>query len=251
MLGQRSGRPLIGAHRGASGEVPENTIAAFDRAIADGAELLELDVHRTADGHLVVQHDAGMRRTAGRATQIGALTLDEVRTLDVGAWFDERWRGLRVPTLDEVLDRYGDRALINIEIKVESRPYPEIERGVVAAVVRRMLERRVVVSSFDQPTLQRLREASPAIYLGVLAEDSPEQAIAVAGTLGAIAVHLDARLVSASTVAASRAARLAVVAWTVDDEREMRRLIALDVDAMLSNYPARLARVVRGGPVGR
>src|SRR5579864_3356404 len=102
-------RPLIGAHRGASGEAPENTIAAFDLALEQGAELLELDVHRTADGHLVVQHDFSLARTAGRPGQIGECTLEELRQFDVGAWRGAAWAGQRLPTLEEVLDRYAAR----------------------------------------------------------------------------------------------------------------------------------------------
>jgi glycerophosphoryl diester phosphodiesterase len=236
--------PVIGAHRGASGEAPENTLAAFDLAIEQGAELLELDVHRTRDGHLVVHHDFTLNRTAGHDGQIAELSLAELRSYDVGAWRGPAWAGLTVPTLDEVLDRYAGRVLFNVEIKAARPPYPEIEVSVAAAIRARGLIGAVVVSSFNLPTMERLCRVAPDIRAGLLAEEQPDAALERACELGAVALHLDSSLITAPRVQRTHARRLGLLAWTVDDPVEMVRVIDLGADAVISNYPARLRDVV-------
>lgn len=236
--------PLIGAHRGASGEAPENTFAAFDLALEQGAELLELDVHRTTDGYLVVQHDFSLSRTASATGQIGELTLEALRRYDVGAWKGPRWAGQCIPTLDEVLDRYGDRAFLNVEIKVDRRPYPTIEAQVARAIRQRGLFDRVVVSSFDLSTVERLRRVDPAVRTGLLTEQQPDETLLRAREIGAVAVHLEADMITAPRLDHAHRRGLGVLAWTVDDPVEMVRLTELGVDAIVSNVPATLRDVV-------
>lgn len=244
MLFPASPRPLIGAHRGASGEAPENTFAAFDLALEHGAELLECDVHRTRDGHLVVQHDFTLNRTASRDGLIRDLTLEEIRRCDAGAWRGEQWQGQVVPTLDEVLDRYGRRTLINVEIKVDRQPYPQIEELVARAVRMRSLYDRVVVSSFYLTTIERMRRVDPQVRTGLLADVRPDEAMLNAHEAGALAVHLESPLITAPRLSRVQRWGLEMVAWTVDDVIEMVRLTDLGVAAIISNYPARLREVV-------
>src|SRR5271165_5320351 len=129
-------RPLVGAHRGASGEAPENTLAAFDRALDQHADLLEFDVQATADGHLAVHHDPTLERTTGSAVWLDSLTRAQLDQYDVGAWRGSQFRGQRVPSLDEVIARYGQRVFLNIEIKTGRGRYRLIE-SMVASLVRR------------------------------------------------------------------------------------------------------------------
>jgi glycerophosphoryl diester phosphodiesterase len=243
-------RPLIGAHRGASGEAPENTLAAFDLAVEQGAELLECDVHRSSDGHLMVQHDFSLNRTAGRDGMIGELSFEELRRCDAGAWRGEQWHGQPLPTLDEVLSRYGDALLINVEIKVDRQPYPQIEDLVARAVRMHNLYDRVVVSSFHLGTIERMRRIDPLVRTGLLADWRPDEAILHAHEVGALAVHLESPLITLPRLRQAQRWGLEVVAWTVDDVIEMVRLIDLrgqddrGVAAIISNYPARLREVV-------
>ena len=146
-------RPLIGAHRGASADAPENTLAAFDLAVDQGAELIELDVQRTRDDALVIQHDFSLGRTTTGAGLLAEHTLAELRALDAGVWRGDSWAEQRIPTLDEVLDRYGARVYLNLEIKIGELSQPGIEQQVAAAVSQRGLYDRIVVSSFDSPRL--------------------------------------------------------------------------------------------------
>jgi glycerophosphoryl diester phosphodiesterase len=240
-------RTLIGAHRGASAEAPENTFAAFDLAVEQGADLLEFDVHATSDNQLVVHHDPTLRRTAGSDVRLGNLTRAQLDQYDVGAWRGSQFAGQRVPSLDAVLTRYGHQVYLNVEIKA-GRGHNRLMASAVAYLVRRAgsLD-RLVVSSFHLATLETLRSVEPRLRVGVLAEDRPIEAVLYAREIGAVAVHLQARAIAGSAVDRAHALHLAVVAWTVDDPREMARLAGLGVDAILSNQPARLATVLRGG----
>lgn len=241
----RAGKPpLIGAHRGASGDAPENTIAAFDLALEQGAELLEFDVHRSADGELVVHHDYDLTRTSGVPGEIRELPAAVIVSRDVGAWRGELWVGQRVPTLELMLARYGTRAALNIEIKVNREPYPGIEDAVAAAVREHSLLDNVIVSSFNVPTVARLRAVDTGLQVGLLAEDRPDAAITAAQELGATAVHLETGLITEARVRRIHAAHMFLLAWTVDDPVEIVRLTSLGVDAILSNYPKRLAAVM-------
>lgn len=237
---------LIGAHRGASADAPENTVAAFDLAVEQGAELIEFDVHRSLDGALVVIHDSDLRRVTGTSGLVGERTAAQLRDLDVGSWKDARWAGERIPILDQVLDRYGGSVFLNVEIKVGKRPYPGIAAQVAQAVRRRRLYDQVVVSSFDWDIIQELRRLDPAIRTALLAENRPDEAVLYAGELGAMGVHLKAGLITPARVTGARARRLGLLAWTVDDPADMLRLAGLEIDAIVSNAPSRLREVLIG-----
>ena len=220
-------RPLVGAHRGASADAPENTLAAFDLAVEQGAELIELDVQRTWDGALVIQHDFSLGRTTTGTGLVAEHTLAGLKELDAGAWRGELWAGQRIPTLDEVLDRYGARVYLNIEIKIGDLPQSGIEQQVAEAIRQRSLYNRVVVSSFDFATVRRLRQVDPQVRAALLAETDPDEALRMAAEIGAVGLHLKA------------------------EEPQMQRLIGLDIDAIVSNRPALLHKVVKDHRQGR
>lgn len=239
-------QPLIGAHRGASADAPENTMAAFDLAVEQGAELIEFDVHRALDGVLMVIHDSDLKRTTGVPGLVEDRTVAQLRDLDVGSWKGEQWAGEGIPTLDRVLDRYGGSVFLNVEIKVGKRPYPGIAGQVAQAVRRRQLYDRVVVSSFDWGIIEELRRIDPAVRVALLADRRPDEAMLSAGELRAAGVHLKARLVTPARVAGAQARGLGILAWTVDDPAEMQRLAGLGIDAIVSNVPSRLRKVLIG-----
>lgn len=246
MIDQSPARTLIGAHRGASGEAPENTFAAFDLALQQGAELIELDVHCSADGALVVIHDASLNRTAGRDGQVGEMSAAALQGCDVGRWRGAAWAGQTIPTLTEVLDRYAARVLLNIEVKRDGAecPYPGIERLIMDALDGRGLFERAVISSFDRSFIEQLRQREPRLALGIIDDAGPDEVIDRAAALGGVAVHLEAGLITESRLRRAHRAGLRVLAWTVDDPMETVRLVDLGVDTILSNYPARLRDVV-------
>lgn len=169
--------PVIIAHRGASGEAPENTLAAFRLAIAQGADMIELDLHQSKDGALVVCHDLKLYRTARVKKTINQLTLKELKRLEVGGWFHPRFSGEAIPTLEEVLKLAVNRILLNIEIKQGSPFYPGIEERLVELLESFQIIDSVLVSSFDEKALAKTHTLNPRIPIGLLAErDSPSRA---------------------------------------------------------------------------
>jgi glycerophosphoryl diester phosphodiesterase len=147
-------KPLVIAHRGASAYRPENTLPAYDLAVEQRADMIEIDLHRTRDGAIVVTHDEDLAGIGGRG-EIADASLEQVRELDAGG-------GERVPLLEEVLDRYGERIPFNLEIKRGTRAdYEGLERLVLDAVVRRGLLAGMLFSSFYDPVLARLRALAP------------------------------------------------------------------------------------------
>ena len=237
--------PLVIAHRGASSEAPENTIAAFELAVGQGADGIELDVHLSSDGHPVVIHDATLERTTDGAGGVAARTMRELKRLDAGAWRGERFRGQRLQTLQEVLERFRERARFWIELKGGSDLYPGIEERVLTAVEMYDVVDRSVVQSFDWAALGRLREMSDALVLAALIEEGPLDP-AVPG--GVQALNPSCALATDAEIARIRAAGLDCYVWTVNDPREMDRLIRGGATGIITDCPAVLrARLAPGG----
>jgi glycerophosphoryl diester phosphodiesterase len=234
----RPGKPRVIAHRGASAYRPENTLPAYELAIEQAADMIEVDLHRTRDGAVVVAHDAELERIGGRG-EIGDATLAEVRALDAGA-------GARVPTLDELLDGFGARIELNLELKQGSHgPYAGLPAAAAAAVRARGLERRTLYSSFYDPVLHELRRVDPEARIALLLScRSPAGWPERARALGAEAVNPELPLVDHAFVERAHREGLAVYVFTVDPLPEMERLLALGVDGLFTNVPDRMRRLV-------
>lgn len=224
------------AHRGASALAPENTLAAFRLALEQGCDGIELDIHRTRDGHLVVIHDHALGRTAAGRGLIRDLPLAVVKQADAGAWKGPRFAGERVPTLDETLALLLPAGiLVFIELKAGSFHYPGIEADLLALLQRHDAVERVQVSSFDHWALKRLRELAPRLPLGMLYEGNPLDPIGMARAIGATAIHPGWHFVSPDLVTAAHAAGLHVNVWTVNDPAVARQLQAAGVDGIMSD----------------
>lgn len=202
--------------------------------------MLELDLHQTRDGAVVVVHDAELRRVGGRGT-VGDAMVGEVRRLDAGG-------GAQIPLLEEVLDRFAPRVELNLELKTgPAGPYPDLERAVLAAVESRGQFARVLFSSFEAKILERLRALAPKGRLGVLAARRPRRDALTplwetAERVGAEAVHPAAALADERSIGAAHARGFAVYPFTVDDARTWRRLYAAGADGIFTNLPDRLRR---------
>lgn len=227
--------PQVIAHRGASAEEPEHTIAAYDLALAQGADALELDVRLTADGRPVVLHDATLERTAGLRAAIAETPSwalpGEAGPLPLGA----------------VLDRYGDTTHWLVELKGAG---PALVDEVVEAVTSRGLTSRTTVQSFHHVALRRVREREPGLDVApLLAPGLPGRvrraAVARAGRWagGVGVVHHE---VDAALVLHAHARGLAVRAWTPNGRAELERLVDLGVDGLVTDVPALARAVVRG-----
>jgi glycerophosphoryl diester phosphodiesterase len=241
---------------------PENTLPGFEYAISVGADALEMDVAVTRDDVVVVSHDPKLNRSVCRSPDppraIRELTLTELQRWDCGAMRNPRFPkqtlvpGTRVPTLDQVLD-LSERGyfLFNIEVKsFPDRPAlaPPPERFselLYQAIRRHKLEKRVIVQSFDFRVLHAMRRLAPDTRLGALYVGPPKSFVAIAHRAGAGIVAPYHALASARQVHAAHTAGLEVVAWTANRPRDWRRLIAAEVDAIITDNPETLLAYLR------
>jgi glycerophosphoryl diester phosphodiesterase len=234
-----SARPLLIAHRGASAEAPESTIAAFELALEQGADGLELDVHLSADGHPVVIHDFTLERTTDGAGPVGALRVRELKRLDAGGWHDRRFHRQRIQTLQEVLERFRDRTRFWLELKGGPALYPGLEERVVSTIEIYDVVDRVVVQSFDPAALEEVRTLNREIRVGAVVARAPlDRALLVPGTVDAICPALAA--CSAGLIGEVRQAGLDCHVWTVNEPAQVGRLVGWGVSGIITDRPGAL-----------
>ncbi len=238
--------PLVIAHRGASAYRPENTLPAYALAVEQRADMIEVDLHRSRDGVIVIAHDADLGRFGAEGV-IGAKTLAELRALDAGG---EGSGSATIPTLDEVLDGFGHQSPFNLELKWGSEgPYSGLEAEALEAVESRGILERTLFSSFQDSILAELRRTSSAARLAVLVDPrQPElrNMLERARSLGAEAINPHFMLASEGLIAQAHSADLAVYAYTVDDPKTMRALIDAGIDGLFTNRPDAMRAVVDG-----
>ncbi|HEY7205091.1 MAG TPA: glycerophosphodiester phosphodiesterase family protein [Methylomirabilota bacterium] len=237
--------PLVIAHRGASADAPENTIAAFELALEQGADGIELDVHLSADGHPVVIHDFTLERTTNGSGQVRAQRVRDLKRLDAGGWRDGRFLGQRIQTLQEVLERFRDRARFWVELKAGSRVYPGIEERVVSTLEIYDVVGQALVQSFDHDAITLTRSLSREIRVGVLVEEAPVPDAFLTPEV-ANAICPGEELVTESLLTRIRDAGLECYVWTVNEPAQMDRLVSWQVDGIITDRPgvlsARLGR---------
>jgi glycerophosphoryl diester phosphodiesterase len=240
----------IVAHRGASRDAPENTLAAFRLAWAQGADGVEGDFRLTADGEIVCMHDRDTLRTSGAELVVAESTLAALRALDVGSWKAPRFAGERVPTLDEVLASVPAGRFVLIEVKCGPEIVPALDRSLTATA---LAPRQLRVIAFDPAVIAACKARMPEIDAYWLTGHERDEATgrwsnSLAETLPTLArigadgldTSVPPEVVDAAFVRALRAARMQVHAWTVDDARTAARLYWLGVDSITTNVPAEL-----------
>lgn len=228
---------IIG-HRGAAAEAPENTLAAIRQADLSGARWVELDVKLTRDGAPILFHDDRLERTSDGTGPVRERTLDELRGLDAGGWFDRRFTGEPIPTLEEALDLCLDLGLgLNLEIK----PCPGRERE-TAEVALATLSRQwpaaappPLISSFSESSLRVAQHFAPDLPRGFLATSLPREWERRAKNLGCTSVNLGWQRLTRAEVDAVRAAGFTVLVYTVNDVERARRLLAWGVRAVFTD----------------
>jgi glycerophosphoryl diester phosphodiesterase len=225
------------AHRGASALAPENTMAGFEKAVELGADVIELDLHMSQDGELVVIHDDTLDRTTDGSGPVHQRSLGELMRLDAGRWFGEGFAGQRIPRLDEVLDRFAGKVTLALEIKAGSTFFPGIEEKVISALRQRASIGDAAVASFDHYALRRLKEIEPTIRTAALLVGRPVSLSALAGPAKADGLALEASFVTKTEVEACRAAGLQIVVWVVNEPAQMRHFINLGVDGIITDRP--------------
>jgi glycerophosphoryl diester phosphodiesterase len=261
--GARSVSQAVIGHRGASGYAPEHTLAAYDLALTLGADYIEQDVALTADGVLVCLHDGTLDRTArGDAVDckgaVATKTLAQLRTCDMGSWFNDAYPdraraeyvGLKIPTLEEVFQRYGSTANYYIETKTlgtTAQMEPELVRLLNQNRLRdgAVTKHSVLVQSFDAESLQRVRALDAEIPLVLLGGATTAQIQAAARY--AFGIGPSSGSVNAALIDAAHALGLAIHPYTVNETADLQRLARLCVDGMFTNFPDRYRAVLAAG----
>jgi glycerophosphoryl diester phosphodiesterase len=234
-------RTLVVAHRGASSLAPENTLASVQKALELGADHCEIDVQLTKDGEVVLLHDSKLKRTAGKPGALIDYTLDELGEFEVGSWFGQDYRGEPIPTLRQVIRAVKGKMLLNIEIKV-SREETDIVRKVVDIIHSEGISKKCLVTSFGRLIVEKVKEIDPRITTGfIFSQKYPPDVFE--GNWDALSCNY--KVVDADFVAKAREFKKKIYVWTVDDEEEMKRLIELQVDGIITNRPQDLILLVR------
>ncbi|MCM3569925.1 glycerophosphodiester phosphodiesterase [Neobacillus mesonae] len=249
----------IYGHRGAKGSYPENTLLSFKKAIDQGVDGLELDVHLTKDGEVVVIHDETLDRTTNGIGEIRELTLEEIKQVSAGSPFahlpdyHEAWELEKVPTLQEVLELMAPYPTeLNIELKTYAASYKGIEEKVQSIVEKCGNDRKVVYSSFHLPSLLRMKKVNPEAHIAWLLNEEISLPADYIETLDFEALHLNKKIILSKKVGHSIRKTLhedntmslkglyeQVRVWTVNDPDQIGRLLELQVNAIITDFPER------------
>jgi glycerophosphoryl diester phosphodiesterase len=233
---------MVIAHRGASSYAPENTLAAFDLALQLGVKQIECDVHTSRDGHIVIIHDETVDRTTNSAGPVAGYTLAALQELDAGSWFGEQFAGERLPTCEEVLERYKGRAHLHIEIKGHTT---HLASRTIDLVRRHGMTDQVTITSFQIVPLQETRLYAPELSTGWLVPEINQAIMAQAQTLGLTQLCPRAPTVTPTLVQRLQAAGFVVRAWGVATEDLMRQVVEAGADGMTINFPDILLAYLR------
>jgi len=239
-------QPVIFAHRGACALAPENTLPSFELAVEHKADAIELDVKLSKDGVVMVIHDQTVDRTTGGRGKVNELTLAELKKLDAGKFFNKKYAGIQIPTLEEVFASVGQKVIVNVELTNYKSTRDQLVEQVIRVVKRHQMEDRVLFSSFFPGNLVKCKTFLPL---------TPVAQLCLPGLLGTITrswfyrkvsplvVHPHLGDVSKNYVNREHQAGRRVHVWTVNDEQDMKRMYAIGVDGVFTDDPLK-ARMV-------
>ena len=232
------------AHRGASGNYPENTRLAFEKAIAARADMIEVDCQLTQDGHVVVFHDERLDRTAGARGTVSGKTLDQLKKLDVGQWLKKAYKGERILTLEEVLEVVAGNVDLCLDIKHFRKSPQAIELKLLFILSHYDYLERTILSSCDYRSLHRVRELAPESRVGVIfGSGIREDPFEAAKQLAAASIHVQKELATRDFLDKAWGDGLDVHVWTVNEVRDMERFASLGVQGIVSDFPERFWKI--------
>ncbi|WP_045517027.1 glycerophosphodiester phosphodiesterase [Neobacillus niacini] len=230
------------AHRGAAGYAPENTVAAFDKGVDMKVDYIEIDVQRSKDGELVIIHDTTVDRTTDGTGSVKDLTFEQIRSLDAGSWKGEEFKGEKIPTFDEILDRYHGKVGILIELKAPEL-YPGIEEQVAQKLKERNLDKqqneKIIIQSFNFESMKITNSLLPKVPIGVLTSNrahTTEQALKEFATY-ADYFNPSYGIVSKELVNQVHSLGMKIQSWTVRSQEAADFLLDMNVDGIITDYP--------------
>lgn len=230
---------IIIGHRGSSGNEPENTLRSFTRAVLDGADMVELDVHRTKDGRLAVIHDSGVDRTTNGKGKVSGKTMEELWELDAG-------KGEKVPSLEEAIEAIDQRVPVNIEMK--SLGAAELVRDTIEFYVAEGWNRRdFMVSSFEHNELHRFKEMCPEVKIGVLTGEVPLGYAEYAEKFGAYSVNIALEAASPDFIGDAHDRGIKVFVWTVNEPEDILSLEKMGADGVITDFPGKAKELLTKG----
>ncbi|MFC5405231.1 glycerophosphodiester phosphodiesterase [Cohnella soli] len=236
------------AHRGFSGEAPENTMAAFRMAIdLPYVKWIELDVHLSKDDVPVVIHDDDLDRTTNGEGPVKGKTAEELSKLDAGSWFDARFSEEGVPTLGEVLDLTAGKCRLNVELKGEDSGRARLAAKALETIRAHGRESDTLITSFQPDILQEVRRLSDTIRTGLIVDEGADDLIDRIKELGADFLSIGFHHLNEKLLAKAREASVDVMGWTVNSESDLSRLASRpEAFQLCTNYPDRWHSVMRG-----
>ncbi len=238
------------AHRGSSGTAPENTLAAISIAVEAGADIVEVDVRMTRDFFLVVLHDQDIKRTTNGEGPVWEYTLQELRTFDAGVWFSPKFKGERIPTLRQVMDALPQHVGLNIEVKTDGEPRKRLamEEATILAIMEKKMEERTIVSSFDHDYLKRFHHLYPSIRTAALymsVRDVAATPQKLRRSLGTSAFICSKTQLRKRFVDDAKKCKSPVACYTINTAEELHKVMAYDIDAVITNYPAQILAALK------
>lgn len=258
-------KPLILGHRGFSGIYPENTMLAFIKAYEAGADGVELDIQLTKDGELVIVHDSTVDRTTNGSGKISEFSLKAIQFLDAAHTFTDYGKQ-QIPTLNEYFEWVQDKSFVtNIELKTDENEYAGIEQKLVQLIKQYDRAEKIIVSSFNYQTIERIKFLAPDLKCGLLTIDFqtveqakgvipdllieqptlvPSRLIDYAENLGADYLHPNYLSLTSEITKQITDRGLGINIWTVDHETDMHQLLTENVNSIITNYPDRLKRIM-------
>ena len=233
-------RPLVIAHRGGSKWAPENTMAAFAKSLKARADGVELDIHRCKSGELVVIHDETLDRTTSGKGFVKDHTLEELKKLSAGKWFDQEYAAEKLPLLEDVLKLADGKMIVNIEIKNSPVEYPGIENDLAKVLQDYKYPDKILISSFDHELIRRVHKKTPQYQVAFLDAGIIADVGDYADKIGAKAWNAGFSELRPDAVERAHKAGLAVNVWTVDGHKKWREAMDMKVDGIVTDDPAGL-----------
>ena len=239
---------MVIAHRGFSGAAPENTLAAFKKAMEVGSDMLELDVRFSKDERVVVMHDDTLDRTTNGRGKVSDYTLKELKQFDAGSWFAPQFAGEKIPTLIEALNLAKGKIPVNIEIKDESPSrykITDLADRALQEVKKTGMAGQVIFSSFYPSSLERIKEGNPRIWVALLYHRDWNSLRELTGGMAFSVVNLRLSFLTREKIGRIHREGMKVNTYTVNSEEEMEQFIRWGVDGIITNHPDKLIQILK------